>query len=879
MLKVFMIITALLLATAVTPLVARDIVLTVAVPEFVENNLDDSVFDAFEAENPGVQVMFKASGDTGFYGSAVVGTIDDHLKHVAEYAAVADVLYANRSNLTVEGTRAGYFLDLSPLVAGDATLAPDDFLPAAWQSFQWDRGIWAIPVSVDVILMIYDPAAFDAAGLPYPNAAWTIDDLAAADSALAERDSEGKITRPGFFTFTSNYGWLARSLLGRSLYDPSVVPSQPVLTAPDIQAVLNQWAEYQRDGLLGAFQMQAGFDPNDVPLRIEQSFALLSFGGEEVEPQGALLPGGIAGLVANGFAVSAGTQYPDLAYALLKYMSGNARMAGAFFDNRPARESLVGVEDEDSIALRSLLNDEQQALIDQAFASAIPVSELLYTDYLTTAVERIRNEGIDVQTALQDLETQAVENLQKAADQRGTTNVFVATPVPTPIMSAGEVALNFGYTSFITPLPNQDQWDQVIAEFVASDPGVGQVIFETDFGMSLTEMAEKYDCFALPYNATESSDIDAVLSLDPFLDADLNFDVSDLVGNVLDRLTQDNRVWAYPLTIQPQVLWYDNDKFAESGVPAPQAGWTVDTFTDALQSLKRTPDDPAPFVPSDFGGSYILMLVAAYGGLPLDFRTNPVTINFTSPENVTAIQQVLDLAKNGYIDYNELATLGGFGFGSSSDDRIIYNETLNAFSLASRAEQSESSTDYRLATFPRGSQYTPIAYDIGTAYISATTQNAEACYRWINTIAQRPDLFSAMPARRSQINNPEVTEALGVDASAIYSEIDALMQDPAAVEFPSPFGGNTSSVGNFLIQLWLNRAFDRYVLKDADLALELSEAETFARAYSECIASIPPFDPATYTTQREQIAYFFQYIDCATKIDPSLENFFPDLNG
>jgi hypothetical protein len=80
-----------------------------------------------------------------------------------------------------------------------------------------------------------------------------------------------------------------------------------------------------------------------------------------------------------------------------------------------------------------------------------------------------------------------------------------------------------------------------------------------------------------------------------------------------------------------------------------------------------------------------------------------------------------------------------------------------------------------------------------------------------------------------------------------------------------------------VIQLWLNRAFDRYVLEDGNLELELADAEVFSKAYIDCIAVIPPFDPAAAQTQLEQINYFRQFLDCATKVDSSLESFFPAL--
>jgi ABC-type glycerol-3-phosphate transport system substrate-binding protein len=871
----------LLIAFLVPTLVAQDssIILTVALPDWVTSNIEDDVFADFEAENPGVKVVVNSVGsDKIFFSSATYG-VDEHLDAAAEYASSADVLFVNNYNLSVEGTRAGYFLDLSPLTTGDPTLNSDDFLPAAWSNFQWDRGIWGIPVTADMTLLIYDKAAFDKAGLSYPNEGWTIDDLANADEVLSERDADGNITKPGFYTFGNYNGLLIRSLLGRNLYDETVVPNTPLLNTPQVIALLDQWVAYQKDGLLGGAEPGEDFDINEVPIRIEQSFALYSFGTNTAQERAAaLLPGGGAGLTSNGFAVSSGTQYPEQSYELAKFISTNIRLVNSFFSERPARESLIGAEDPDNIAFRPPYSAEDQAVIDQAFENGISYSDLRFTDYVNDVLTRMIQEDIDAQSGLQEAEIRAIENLQAASDRRATAVVIVPTPVPTPMLDAGQVSLNFNITAFTSPLPNRERWDQLIQEFTSSDPEVRQIVLNTDFGTSLTDIAASHDCFMLPYNATSSNDITSVLSLDPFIDADFEFDKNDLVGNVLTQLTRDNKIWAYPLNIQPQILWYDSNKFAEAGVPAPENGWTVDSFNDALRSLKINPDDPAPFVPQNsISASYILMLIAAYGGIPMDYRTTPPTINFTDPANVEAIRQVLDLAKDGYIKYQQLATLTG-GFGGGEVASLIYNDTLNQLSFRFNTD-SEGENVYRLTTFPAGTQYTPVAYDIGTAYISATSQNPEACYRWISKIAQNPDLFGAMPARRSQINDPSAASLQGEDLSAFYNTIDQQLQAPNTLEFPSPAGGgaDASAVGNFIIQIWMNRAFDRYVLEDGNLDLELADAEMFAKAYGDCIAGIPPYDPASMTSIQDQINYFRQYLECATKVDPSLASFFPPL--
>ncbi|MFN8447474.1 MAG: hypothetical protein U0521_02460 [Anaerolineae bacterium] len=147
------------------------------------------------------------------------------------------------------------------------------------------------------------------------------------------------------------------------------------------------------------------------------------------------------------------------------------------------------------------------------------------------------------------------------------------------------------------------------------------------------------------------------------------------------QLQKDNRTWAYPMTIQAQTLSYNATIFEQAGVPAPTTGWTLDQFLDALRTLKDYLNK-APFVARDLNGESLMMLVAAYGGLPVDYRTTPPTLNYTDPATVDAIQQVLDLAKNGYIDYQPLVTgTGGFRIVAvgANEENAITSDILGGF--------------------------------------------------------------------------------------------------------------------------------------------------------------------------------------------------------
>ena len=235
-----------------------------------------------------------------------------------------------------------------------------------------------------------------------------------------------------------------------------------------------------------------------------------------------------------------------------------------------------------------------------------------------------------------------------------------------------------------------------------------------------------------------------------------------------------------------------------------------------------------------------------------------------------AIRQVLDLAKDGYIAYQEMAKTQFTVFLSGQAQDPIYTEALNGFTFREVIGGVSKPDPYRMTTYPTGQQYATVSYDMGTAYISATTQNADACYRWISTIAQHPELFSSMPARRSIINDPAFAASQGADTAAIYNQFSTLMSDPNTINLQSPFSG-ANNPGNFILEFWLDRAFDHYVLKDADLDFELAEAQGYATAYQQCIANLPPFDATTQT----QISYFQQFTGCATSVDSSLSSLFP----
>ncbi len=840
---------------------AQSVVVTLAIPSTNRQVLSNEVIKSFETANPGVTLRVIVNDP--IIPSATKG-LGSHLAAIQRYVSTADVLIVDSSQVTVEGTLSGYFLDLSPLIAADGKMSTADFYPPVWRAFQWNGGQWALPVSADAYMLSYLPSAFDKAQVAYPSERWTADDLAAAVRKLAVKDAAGRVSLPGIdIPGGLEKAFLIRSLLGANLVDASVTPNVPKFGQPNVEKVLDTWAKLEDEGLVGSGNGEPG--PLSAPLSV--SFAddvLLQQGvSPDLRRVPVLLPGAKGGLDVLGAALSAGTRHPEQAYALARFLTTRVEFVSesAYIDSSAARKSVAQLD----AGLRENLPPNLLKLVDQAYGDGIAASDLRYVNYLLSALAK--SAGGLVQQALTAAESQAVADMRTAASKKVTTAVNVATPIPTLDPGSRKIVLKFGIRPSGDSMARLDQWYALAADFASRDPLVGQVSIDQGSD-TVTDSANRFDCFYLPYNGVPDADLRKLLNLGPLTDIDPAFGKGDFEGNTLNQLTRDNKLWGLPIQLEPAVLVYDSQVFKQAGISVSNNEWTLDGFINALKTLRTDPAAPPPFAPfaQAQDGTSLLILITAYGGLPIDYRTNPPTINFTSPSTVTAIRQVLDLVKQGYMQYTP------FGAVNSEDNAPgpsrgtrIYADVLNMNGF-----QAAGSSASKPIMYPRGSQNAAVSYSVGSAYISVKVSNPEACYRWISTVSHHPELFDAMPARRSLLDNPVLVSSQGPELVAFYKQIDALLKVPTTVPIESQLGRKASPAA-FLLQYWLYSAFDKYVLKGADLDAELKIAETNTRALQACIAQLPPYDASNVASQQ---AYLKQFSVCAIKIDSALKPYF-----
>ncbi|MEP6986592.1 MAG: extracellular solute-binding protein, partial [Chloroflexota bacterium] len=296
------------------------ITLSVAMPD--PNNMDALLKD-FEAQHPGVHVVAL---DAERIPDAADG-LAAHLAGMETAANAADVLFIEGYNmsLTPFDTRAGYVLDLSPLINGDAQFQTDDFYPQLWSSFQWDNGIWGIPFAADPVILTYNKKAFDKANIAYPTGDWTMTDWANAATELTQKDADGNVIASGF----ANSGRIFRESIWRTFFDSDAVdanvfPNAPQFDRDDIKNAMETYHALESQGAISSDTNSAAMFVDAARRRPQDNYGW------------SLLPGNHMVMLPYGLAISAGTEHPDLAYELVKYLSAQPDLMGGI----PARKSL-----------------------------------------------------------------------------------------------------------------------------------------------------------------------------------------------------------------------------------------------------------------------------------------------------------------------------------------------------------------------------------------------------------------------------------------------------------------------------------------------------------------------------------------------------------
>ncbi|MEL6526361.1 MAG: hypothetical protein AAFQ07_11695, partial [Chloroflexota bacterium] len=468
-----------------------------------------------------------------------------------------------------------------------------------------------------------------------------------------------------------------------------------------------------------------------------------------------------------------------------------------------------------------------EPLVDMAVANGLTQADLRFSAGLSDALDLMISDGLTANDALTTSLDEQNARLAIADERAQTTTLIVNAPAVAPTVGTGEIVLDFailgagrgGGGGLV------DTWETIAEEFVLQDAQVAQINVE-EAPPNAGALPETIQCFYSATNIVPDLDLSTVLSLDPLLLSDPNYAPNDYIAGVLDQVQVDGFTYAMPISITPLVLRLDTNAFNQSGVPVPEGSWTVSEFEDALRQLTTVVDvDTAPFTVT--GASPLLNLITVYGGQPFDLSTDPITLNFTDPTTVAAIQQVLTLAENGLLSYSD----GGIGGGGNNNPSPIIEQSITGGGFGGGGNNN---ADRVTVSFPIGTQGNAVAFDLGTVYIRSTAQNPDACYRFMSYVAQNADIFDTMPVTQSLLNSNNLLNSQGQATVNFYQATASLLGQPTTIALPT----NANQLGFGMTQ-WLTGVFESYLTGEiVSLEDALADAQQRTAEYMACINSL-----------------------------------------
>lgn len=759
--------------------------------------------EAFHQANPSIEVHVIPLDEIV---SFPLEDETDTLGPVRQLASQADAFIWSTD--AVEGGPPGLVLDLTTFVEADGEPTEDDFLTDLWDHFQWQGRTWGLPVGVDPLVVLYDPTAFEAAGVKPPAPGWSWEELFSAAQQLTQREGE-QVTRYGFADYGMDGMQSFVEAQDVQLVDDTVQPPVPALDDPRIVAAVETYAD---------LALKHGAMPNPAEQAYGDSFGVVARGGaamsvtlarfwaqssRDSELGIAPLPGkSPVGL--NGAFVSAGTAHPEAAWRWLRFLSREVAPP----DQLPARRSLIS-----TVPFAASAGEEALGTFRYAAEHALPpVHPAAVEELLRQAAEQIF-EGEETDDALDEAQRQALS--------LGSAGEAESLPVPTPAPTR-EPAETITFVAF-----DRRVYGPLVEAFRETHPEIDVTVktsvdfVQPDDPPSELIEASGADCFKAAFPASAPEIQASVLSLQPFVDADPGFPLDDFLPSALEQVRHNGDVWGIPASATIDVLWYNQELFDEAGMPYPAGDWSWnDVFLAADQLADGAGEDRQyGFLFWPYRSTF---LVQGLGGPLADPDTTPPTFHFDDSSVIVAAQQLAALVEEKIAPTPREANVTHFA------ELIQDGRVAMWVSVARSAWENEHVRPVALPASGRclGSSRSFTAY-----YIAADTPHPEACWAWLRFLSERASQPPvSLPPRRSLLTSDAFRERVEADAQAAYAEMLACEGPSNLVELEWEKPSLWSTVEG-----WLIPALEKVIWHDADAQAELSEAQRKAEAYLECL--------------------------------------------
>ncbi len=142
-------------------------------------------------QEPGIkEIIADFTAETGIEAEITVTTWGDYwtmLSAGAQGGELPDVFWMH-ANEAVRYMSNDMLLDLTDYIANSELIKTDNYPTDIWDLYSFDGKNYAVPKDVDTIALWYNKTMFDEAGLDYPTADWTWEDLVDAAQKLTIKE-------------------------------------------------------------------------------------------------------------------------------------------------------------------------------------------------------------------------------------------------------------------------------------------------------------------------------------------------------------------------------------------------------------------------------------------------------------------------------------------------------------------------------------------------------------------------------------------------------------------------------------------------------------------------------------------------------------------
>jgi multiple sugar transport system substrate-binding protein len=835
-----------------------------------ERPMYEDLLTAFEEENPDVKVQIVSANEVLDLGPLTSMTFPEDAER--RLASAADVINVSVTRDIVD---QGLLRDLTPLIQADSTFDTADFYPNTLEEYQWDGGTWGIPTLISFQLIFYQKDAFDQAGIAYPQPGWTWDDLEADAQVLTVRDGD-EVTRWGFVPSDSNHRTLVESRVG-SVIDDSKEPAVARFEEPQVVDAVRWYANlFLKDKSAPYFEpSEEGEEPvlSQSETLIDSAQAAMWHESDVVwwyrSQQGNV---GVAPFPVDNaeshsspassqsLSMSAGTRQPEAAWRFLAFMSRQVLSnLGGGVKALPARQSVA-----ESSGVWNGLDAELAGALHYALDHGYSPRWLPGHQAFADAMRAILSGDKPVEDALADAQTQAEADIEEAlVAQSGATpvpTIVVAPPDETPA-AEGAMAITFvpGLGSLYL-----EPYRKLAEQFQAAHPDVVVEVKMIDLmggtTPDLPALAKQSDCFEWYPGFQDPKTREALLNLDPFLDAEPSFAANDFYPPVLKQFQWEGQLWGLPADVTPYMIQYNRDLFDAAGLAYPAADWTWDDFLATAVALNKGEGDAKQygFVPQMYELNDVVLLSERLGAKLVNRDADPPAFAFNDPATVkamrwyTALTTEYEVKPTFLTDITNLAGAGSLYMereGMINSGRAAMWTDTGATQALTGPRTGINMGTAPLPSLPNGSAGSSLM--ASGYFISAQTEHRQACWQWITFLSGEPSVAQGMPARRSVAESDAYRQQVGEDRAAAYLASIADAEKPSDFQLMS----EEEWMGGALY--WLGQAYGQVLDGKATVEEALDNAQKLADDYRACVVASGDFSRKSWQA-------------CVREIDPSL---------